>query len=447
MLSSKDTSPKRIVSLAISSILLLLFFSQFVCATEGNLSISGTKFLDLNSNNVKDKSDPALPGYIIYIDNNSDGELDPRESYVITDENGGYTFTNLSKGTYAIREFISNKSIFQPSSPQRANQFVNLTGESKKGVDFGNSMPDAAKASGNPQTSNDVPPWFFWVTAIGLIIIGILALLGAYLERKNSNEKKTNIQFLMASGFILLFLGFYLVISLLQFSKSMMGGDIFTMGSSSAIVTPVILSLLVLGAVLLMLWAQNSFKSENETGGMRKTIAGLLVIGLIAAVLFSLNGKIQNENIMTQFIQLVGIVVAFYFGSKATSDAYKGSGESDEGDEGDAEKDLDIDEDIVYGQDGTISMTISNKNKINFRLKKISIEADGKEVFAYTYLGPGKLVSEIDKSYPTGPLSNEKPKAGMDAAAKDKDKVYTIKIDTSMKKPQKSVEKTIKKEN
>jgi len=55
---------------------------------------------------------------------------------------------------------------------------------------------------------------------------------------------------------------------------------------------------------------------------MRKTIAGILVIGLVAVVLFSLTASgIENKDIVTQYIQLVGVIIAFYFGSRVAGDA------------------------------------------------------------------------------------------------------------------------------
>jgi hypothetical protein len=441
----KKASLKRTALFLTSMVLLFVLFSQLAGAAPGNLSISGTKFLDLNSNIIRDKSDPTLPGFIIYIDDNNNTKWDQGENYTRTAENGVYTFLNLSSGIYIIRELVSSGDKFQPSSPQKGYQLVNLTGKSATGVDFGNSMPAAAKASTGSETDSIIPILLAFFAFL-LIIAGLIALYRAWSELNSlepKEDKKTKIQMLIASGFILLFLGLYLAVSLLQLWKNMTGEETIIMGNSFAIVTPVILTLLVLGAVLLMLWVQNRLQEPNETGGMRKTIAGLLVVGLIAIVLFALSGTIKNENqnIITQYIQLVGIVIAFYFGSKATSDAYKGASESNEGD---AEKDLDI-ENIIYDSsgEGSISMDITNKNKRNFILKKISIKEGENELFSYAYPEPGWPVSETQKTYPVGPLPFGSKKNQMDSAIKEANKEYTIALDTSIK--QKSVKRTIAK--
>jgi len=66
----------------------------------------------------------------------------------------------------------------------------------------------------------------------------------------------------------------------------------------------------------------HSHLGEKETGAMRKTIAGLLVIGLVVVIFFALTTPdLGNKDLITQYIQLVGIIIAFYFGSRSTGSA------------------------------------------------------------------------------------------------------------------------------
>jgi uncharacterized membrane protein YidH (DUF202 family) len=415
MLSSKREWIMRTAFFTIMLVLFSILF-QFAGAAEGNLSISGTKFLDLDSNGIKIPSEPGLANYTIYWDEVNNARWDPGETYVQTDENGEYSFTKLSSGTYIIRELVSSGDKFQPNSPQSGYYSVNLTDKDALGKDFGNSMPIAAEEKNNSKTDSVISILLGLIAAF-LIIAGMIVLYKGWSElnsldqgenkgkEEKRDDKKTKILILVASGFILLLIGLYLLITLLQLSRNITSAETIIMGTSFALVTPVVLTLLVLCAVLLMLYAQNTWKSENETGGMRKTIAGLLVVGLIAVVLFALSGSIksENQNIITQYIQLVGIVIAFYFGSKATSDAYKGK-ESNEGngDEGEAEKDLEVSE-IIYDAKNAnakqIVIKISNSKNRIFDLDGILIKCGDSILMDKTLegvrMGPSQEPSHI----------------------------------------------------
>lgn len=442
MLSSKVAGLRRTASLTIILVLFFILFIQIAGANRGNLSISGTKFLDIDSNGIKIPSEPGLAGYTIYLDADNNARWDATEAHVSTDENGKYNFSKLSSGTYIIRELVSSGDKFQPSSPQNGYYLVNLTDKNVTGIDFGNSIPEAAGEMKRSNTESAILI-LFGLFAMFLIAAGLVALYKGWSELKSLNgeqksDKRNKIQIQIASGFILLILGSYLLITLLQLSRNVTSAGTIIIGNSFELVTPVVLSLLLFGAVLLMLYTHAKLRQKDEVGGMRRTIAGLLVAGLIAVVLFSLSGTINkdNQNIITQYIQLVGIVIAFYFGTKATEDAYKGKTKADEGD---AEKDLDV-TNVTY--DGSaISMSISNSKKRNFTLKGVSIKDGDNQLFTYTYPQPGMPVSESTDPYATGLLKV----SNTEMHGFDVDKEYSITIDTSI--GQKSVKRKIVKTN
>ncbi|HEX4590220.1 MAG TPA: SdrD B-like domain-containing protein, partial [Gemmataceae bacterium] len=58
-------------------------------------TISGSKFLDLNRNGVRDTGEPGLSGFTIYIDQNNDGKFEAGEPFVVTASDGSFSFTNL----------------------------------------------------------------------------------------------------------------------------------------------------------------------------------------------------------------------------------------------------------------------------------------------------------------------------------------------------------------
>ena len=96
-------------------------------------SISGTKYNDVNGNGIVNSGDAGLSGWTIFLDTNNNGLLDAGEASTTTDANGNYTFSNLSTGTYIVREV--QKSGWTRTSTNPANQVVN-NGDQKTGVNF-----------------------------------------------------------------------------------------------------------------------------------------------------------------------------------------------------------------------------------------------------------------------------------------------------------------------
>ena len=66
--------------------------------------ISGTKWDDINMDDIRDLDEPGLEGWVIFIDDNRNRRREPGERFEITDENGDYTFQNMRPGTYTIAE-------------------------------------------------------------------------------------------------------------------------------------------------------------------------------------------------------------------------------------------------------------------------------------------------------------------------------------------------------
>jgi hypothetical protein len=90
-------------------------------------TITGYKWNDLDGDGEWDQpSEPALPGWIIYIDANNNGSLDAGESWTITDANGAYSFTGLPRGNYLIREIVQpGWTQTNPGDPQPTSIIVN----------------------------------------------------------------------------------------------------------------------------------------------------------------------------------------------------------------------------------------------------------------------------------------------------------------------------------
>ena len=68
--------------------------------------IEGKKWNDLNGNGLCDAGEPSLLGWMIYLDTDNDGQFDDGEPNQDTDAAGHYVFTDLTPGTYHVREVI-----------------------------------------------------------------------------------------------------------------------------------------------------------------------------------------------------------------------------------------------------------------------------------------------------------------------------------------------------
>lgn len=99
-------------------------------------SISGMVFDDRNGNGLRNKLDPGVAGATVYLDLNGDGIAGADEPRAITDAAGGYAFTGLRPGTYAVRHLVPKG--YLAGRPLNGTHPVTLLGgESAVGLGFG----------------------------------------------------------------------------------------------------------------------------------------------------------------------------------------------------------------------------------------------------------------------------------------------------------------------
>jgi ELWxxDGT repeat protein len=65
-------------------------------------AINGVKWNDANVNGKQDDGELGLPGWVVYLDQNQNGQLDKGEKSTITDGMGKYSFLALDAGTYNV---------------------------------------------------------------------------------------------------------------------------------------------------------------------------------------------------------------------------------------------------------------------------------------------------------------------------------------------------------
>jgi uncharacterized delta-60 repeat protein len=79
-------------------------------------AISGVVINDANANGINDPTDPRLPNAELYLDFNSDGQLDAGEPTAFTNKNGQFTFTDVGPGTYKLRPVLTGLRVTAPSA-------------------------------------------------------------------------------------------------------------------------------------------------------------------------------------------------------------------------------------------------------------------------------------------------------------------------------------------
>ncbi len=99
--------------------------------------ISGTKFNDQDADGFRDATEPGLPGWVIYVDYNDNGRLDPSDISTVTDANGNYSM-GVDLGNYAVREAGQDRWICSFPSVDCSYRLAFTSGSNFSGQDFGN---------------------------------------------------------------------------------------------------------------------------------------------------------------------------------------------------------------------------------------------------------------------------------------------------------------------
>ncbi|GGA27990.1 SdrD B-like domain-containing protein [Okeania sp. KiyG1] len=107
-------------------------------------NISGIAFIDENGDGQADPGEPQLPNAVIYIDADEDGERGSDERFALTDQFGRYDLSNVSPGTYVIRQ--EPLPGFTDSTPAAPVIVTLATGDNADFVNFANNPTGLPKA-------------------------------------------------------------------------------------------------------------------------------------------------------------------------------------------------------------------------------------------------------------------------------------------------------------
>ena len=77
-----------------------------VAIADNDAEIRGIKWNDLDGDGIQDPTESGLASWTIYLDANTNDQLDTGETFTTTDAIGNYRFTDLRPGTYAVAEVM-----------------------------------------------------------------------------------------------------------------------------------------------------------------------------------------------------------------------------------------------------------------------------------------------------------------------------------------------------
>ena len=124
-------------------------------------TISGVVYQDIGAVGSLQPGDPPLAGWTIFLDLNHDDSLDPGDPSVVSDASGRYTFSNVTAGTYDVREepVTGYKPIpvaFQTVTLIDGQVFANLNFGNQKLIDF--TYPGLSAAQDSVNNNNATTP-------------------------------------------------------------------------------------------------------------------------------------------------------------------------------------------------------------------------------------------------------------------------------------------------
>ncbi|HTL30328.1 MAG TPA: SdrD B-like domain-containing protein [Tepidisphaeraceae bacterium] len=105
-------------------------------------SIAGIVFNDLDGDSVKDANEVGVAGITVYNDANNNSKLDSGEKTTVTNASGLYTLSNLSAGSYKIRQILQSGWIQTTPANNYGWTITLASNQQLTGKNFGTKQSD-----------------------------------------------------------------------------------------------------------------------------------------------------------------------------------------------------------------------------------------------------------------------------------------------------------------
>ena len=137
---------------------------------------------------------------------------------------------------------------------------------------------------------------------------------------------------------------------------------------TNKIVMPIVLIVLFV-FVLILFMGYLADKCLNK-GAMRRTIAGTFIVGFTILMFLSLFYDFKNDEIVTAYIQMVGVVIGFYFGTRSILEKQTGASG------GLSIENVKFELDSSGNPDKKITLSIRNGGDVGIRVDKIYLNGE-----------------------------------------------------------------------
>lgn len=148
----------------------------------------------------------------------------------------------------------------------------------------------------------------FIIAAAGILIMGLIMPDAKFEKVLSSSDAKCE-----SVGRIV---AIALVFLLLILAAILIKESVITAGNEptySSIWAAIIILAIVF---LLLIYLGFAVDGTLDQGEMRRAIAGTFVLGFTMLIFFLSRYEIQNKEVVTAYLQMVGVIIGFYFGAK-----------------------------------------------------------------------------------------------------------------------------------
>ena len=112
-------------------------------------AIAGSIFYDANGDGMRERADPGLASWVVYIDKAGTGQYSAGDPVAIAASNGKYRFAGLRPGTFSVRLLSQIPDGYAETAPKMSDVLIVTlkNGQTVSGKDFGIHLANSAPIS------------------------------------------------------------------------------------------------------------------------------------------------------------------------------------------------------------------------------------------------------------------------------------------------------------